>query len=369
MLLQRTRRTAYSNVLLFSAAAALGSSSLGAQSPVSVATASTQPLSNQERIAIRQAARKHSVLVQTQVTETTGKRGSGFVVWRSGVVAVVLTNDHVIQGEGGPARAITVQPFKGTPLLAYPLTGVQDKALGVDYAFLVVHDSTGSLGEAVEVVGAPEAGQRVIAVGNPLDEDFLIDEGVVKRTERTATGQAIYHSALIEHGSSGGGLFDTQGRLIGINTYITPEQDGIALAVQPLLTLIRFHSVVVNAKDDWQDSGVLLTPNSTVYLIATGKWKVSPFLAAFEAPGVAGLEKFSFDRRFAHGALLMRVGPNGEVDGVTRWWQNNSARAGILTLQAPPSTSSLRFRINDADLANNSGRITVTVLEWRAPPQ
>ena len=344
--------------------------------PATVLTAaplpSGRPMTNAEKIAVRQAVRRRSVLVLTQVTDSTGSRGSGFVVWRSGPTAVLLTNAHVVEPDGQRARAITVRPF-GTskPIPAYEVIALENKARGVDYAFLVAVDSAGALGDAVEVGTRPADGEDVIAVGNPLDEDFLVDAGVVNRVEETATGQAIYHSALIEHGSSGGGLFNARGQLVGINTYITTApgetQQGIALATAPLLAQVRFHSVVVPATTDgWQESGILVRPGATLNVLATGTWRVSPWLSELRGGGLAdpAYARYSVDPAFNHGALMLRVGPNGPAQAVDLWWKGAAPGATFTVVKPSDQLGTLRFRINDRDVANNSGRLAVTVVEW-----
>ncbi len=63
-------------------------------------------------------------------------------------------------------------------------------------------------------------GQRVYAVGSPHGLDLTLSEGLVSALRTNSLGKepVIQTSAAISHGSSGGGLFDTEGRLVGIVT-------------------------------------------------------------------------------------------------------------------------------------------------------
>jgi S1-C subfamily serine protease len=63
-------------------------------------------------------------------------------------------------------------------------------------------------------------GQRVFALGNPEGLELTLSDGLISALRQDeATGRkAIQISAPITHGSSGGGLFDEEGRLIGITS-------------------------------------------------------------------------------------------------------------------------------------------------------
>ena len=63
-------------------------------------------------------------------------------------------------------------------------------------------------------------GQNVFAIGNPKGLELTMSAGLVSSLRRNAEGQLvlIQTSAAISGGSSGGGLFDDQGRLIGLTT-------------------------------------------------------------------------------------------------------------------------------------------------------
>lgn len=63
-------------------------------------------------------------------------------------------------------------------------------------------------------------GQKVYAIGNPLGFDLTISEGLISSLRQDESGQlkAIQTSAAISQGSSGGGLFDSNARLVGITS-------------------------------------------------------------------------------------------------------------------------------------------------------
>jgi|GEM_PF-1217940 len=69
-------------------------------------------------------------------------------------------------------------------------------------------------------------GQKVFAIGAPLGLDLTISDGIVSALRPLPSGKVIQTTAPISPGSSGGGLFDAAGKLVGINTFNV--QDGQA---------------------------------------------------------------------------------------------------------------------------------------------
>lgn len=63
-------------------------------------------------------------------------------------------------------------------------------------------------------------GEPVYAVGNPLGLELTVSAGLVSALPQTERDSRIYTSAPMSPGSSGGGLFDAQGRLVGLTTSV-----------------------------------------------------------------------------------------------------------------------------------------------------
>jgi serine protease Do len=80
-------------------------------------------------------------------------------------------------------------------------------------------------------------GETVIAIGNPLGLENSVTTGVVSAPKRRLPdgegGVAVFlqTDALINPGNSGGPLLDINGRLIGINTAIAQQAQGIGFAI------------------------------------------------------------------------------------------------------------------------------------------
>lgn len=65
----------------------------------------------------------------------------------------------------------------------------------------------------------PKAGDRIFAVGANKAGALAVTEGTVKQVLNTTEGNLIELSMPVGEFSSGGGVFDTYGRLIGIQTF------------------------------------------------------------------------------------------------------------------------------------------------------
>jgi hypothetical protein len=133
------------------------------------------------------------------------KQGSG-VVTGSGRV---ITNCHVTQG----AAKVTVK------------IGTSSKPASVSVADeeldLCALDVGGLDAPAVSVgsVASLRTGQRVYAIGAPMGLDLTISEGIVSSLREASGSKVIQTTAPVSPGSSGGGLFNADGALVGIVTY------------------------------------------------------------------------------------------------------------------------------------------------------
>lgn len=74
-------------------------------------------------------------------------------------------------------------------------------------------------------------GQRVYAIGAPKGLELTLSEGLISSLRQYEGSQYIQTSAAISPGSSGGGLFDDQGRLVGITTFQFIEGQNLNFAL------------------------------------------------------------------------------------------------------------------------------------------
>jgi S1-C subfamily serine protease len=152
--------------------------------------------------------------------------GSGVVITPDGYI---LTNSHVVQG----ATRLAVSLTDGHRLDA-SLIGLDPPT---DLALIHVH--TSSIPHAELSVGRQlRVGQLVIAMGNPLGFHASVSTGVISalgRALRSEQGQliesVIQHTAPLNPGNSGGPLMNSHGEIVGINTAIIANAQGIGFAV------------------------------------------------------------------------------------------------------------------------------------------
>jgi TonB family protein len=78
-----------------------------------------------------------------------------------------------------------------------------------------------------------KVGQRVYAIGGPQGFELTLSEGLISGLRRSENGfsQLIQTTAAISPGSSGGGLFDQDGRLVGITTFLLEESQNLNFAL------------------------------------------------------------------------------------------------------------------------------------------
>ena len=70
----------------------------------------------------------------------------------------------------------------------------------------------------VRTLDSITVGERVFAIGAPLSLELTLSEGLVSGIRREAVRNLVQTSAPLSPGSSGGGLFDERGNLLGITT-------------------------------------------------------------------------------------------------------------------------------------------------------
>jgi S1-C subfamily serine protease len=76
-----------------------------------------------------------------------------------------------------------------------------------------------------------QVGERVYTIGNPSGLVRTLSEGLISGLRRRQGLKLVQTSAAISPGSSGGGLFDGRGRLIGITTFLVSDLGNLGFAI------------------------------------------------------------------------------------------------------------------------------------------
>ena len=288
-------------------------------------------------------------------------QGSGFVVDRKGTIltnAHVVTNVSALLGARGArastdvrgARELFVE-FKDGDRVPARIVGWD---LFSDVAVVKVdpashHLDPVPLGDSAAVV----VGTPVAAIGSPFNEQSSLSVGVVSAIDRSidsltsnySLAGAIQIDAPINHGNSGGPLFDARGRVIGINAQIrstSANAEGVGFAIPINIARRALDQLVQTGRVTYAYVGIT-TQNVT-----------------------AGLAKrFGFAAR--RGALVARVEPD-----------TPAARAGIRGGNRVQGYNGLRItlggdvivRIGDAAVtsAQDVSRIVATLLPGQRVP-
>lgn len=131
--------------------------------------------------------------------------GSGVVIGSS----IVITNCHVVKNASTINVKLGPETYDGTVVQA-------------DEEFDLCRLSVSGLTARAVPIGSVanlRVGQKVLAIGSPYGLENTLSEGLVSALRETNGGTVIQTSAPISPGSSGGGLFDTSGNLVGIMTF------------------------------------------------------------------------------------------------------------------------------------------------------
>ncbi|MCB8944810.1 MAG: trypsin-like peptidase domain-containing protein [Ardenticatenaceae bacterium] len=168
--------------------------------------------------------------------------GSGFIYDTDGHI---VTNNHVVENADSlevklsdditvPAQVVGVDPPNDLAVIQIDVPE--------DYALVPLE-----LGKTNTV----QVGQRAIAIGNPFGLDRTLTTGVVSalgRPLQTDNDNYIFNviqtDAAINPGNSGGPLLNSRGQVIGVNTAVRQDAQGIGFAV-PVDTVQRIVPVLI----------------------------------------------------------------------------------------------------------------------------
>jgi S1-C subfamily serine protease len=151
------------------------------------------------------------------VVETTDAIGSAVAISEN----ELLTNCHVVKG----ASAVVLLR-EGSKQVAKVISANPD----ADRCILAI---SGNLPSWVKVrpYADVKVGEHAYTIGTPKGLELTLAEGIVS-SKRSADGtRYIQTSAPISPGSSGGGLFDAQGNLIGITTFMLKDSQNLNFAI------------------------------------------------------------------------------------------------------------------------------------------
>ncbi len=275
-------------------------------------------------------------------TTTTSSSGSGVIykLDKSTGSAYIITNYHVVYAAESVSadkisRNINVYLYGGeTGEQAIPATFIGG-AMNYDVAVLYIENSEilkNSDAKAVEFADSNEiaVGQTAIAIGNAQGKGISATSGVISVDSENLTMTAADNvtsvtfrvmrvDCAVNKGNSGGGLFDSDGKLIGLVNakIITEDVENIAYALPS--NVVRY--VVENILYYVENGGdgtvkkcmlgvtVIAADSKAVYNSETGTTAIEESVTVYEYYD----EQSGEDSRIQEGALVYGALKNGDV--------------------------------------------------------
>ena len=218
--------------------------------------------------------------------------GSGFLVKHEGKYLVV-TNRHVIenankgvivhflQGDGKEPEKRTTIPAKKTKVIAVHRSA--------DLAVLDLGDAKDQIEslriEPVQLAPAnhrPQVGEHAFAIGHPGGESLglltrTLSDGIISAVGRKVEKATFLQVTVpVNPGNSGGPLFDDDGRVVGVNTFIIRKSSGRGFALEALNFALESSFV----HEALTDSGKSLTSKQIAAVLNHDIVEVTPELTA-----------------------------------------------------------------------------------------
>ncbi|NLT94124.1 MAG: Do family serine endopeptidase [Clostridia bacterium] len=187
-------------------------------------------------------------------TEVTTGLGSGFIISKDGYI---VTNYHVVEG----ASKIKVYLTSRKDPYQAKLVGHDEQ---LDLAVLKIDAGSNLPFLEFGDTNKLEVGSWVIAIGNPYGLDHTVTVGVISAKGRPITingnqfKDLLQTDASINPGNSGGPLIDLNGKVVGINTAINAQAQGIGFAIPS--------STVTQVLDQLINQGKVIRPWLGVYM-------------------------------------------------------------------------------------------------------
>ncbi len=188
----------------------------------SCGAAQKQPVESKE-LTPREIMQRYKPAI-VRIENNMGARigvGTGFVVSEQGRIA---TNLHVIMG---PGRLRVKLSDDSMHEVRRVVAVDQDRDLAVIEIDTTTKMPTLRLGDSDKV----EPGDAVIAVGNPMQLDYTVSDGLISSVRKIDDDVILQISAPISQGSSGGPLFNSFGEVIGVATMVSSEGQNLNFGV------------------------------------------------------------------------------------------------------------------------------------------
>ncbi len=194
------------------------------------------------------------------IASANGKQkstGTGFIYKKSGKLAYIMTNNHVIEG----ADSVQIEFNDSDKRIDAKIVGGDKYA---DIAVLTIEDKDSynivELGNVDEL----KLGDTIFTVGSPMGvnykgsvtkgilsgKDRMVDVTLNNSTSADYYMKVIQIDAAVNPGNSGGPLCDVSGKVIGIISLkiVQSEVEGMGFAI-PIQDAIKYASIIETGKE------------------------------------------------------------------------------------------------------------------------
>ncbi len=184
------------------------------RAPICALSGSSRPLNWADLFELRAS----SIWIVRSHNGSTTSRGSAVAVGPHSL----LSNCHLIYQPGG------IELLQGTQKLGARVTAADRRG---DRCVLTVDQPLAAYVGTATPFATLRVGADVAAIGNPRGLDTSLSRGIIAQKRSGATLSLIQTDTTLAIGSSGGGLFDQAGNLIGITTFQVGEGEDLNFAI------------------------------------------------------------------------------------------------------------------------------------------
>jgi hypothetical protein len=298
--------------------------------------------------------------------EGGGKLGTGVVVASNDTGSYIITNFHVVDG-ANPSRIEIVAPKPTasgsggeTDVTILPARYVGGDS-GTDIAVLYVAKYFAA--PLPLAIGPAVQGSAVRAIGYPgRDAEWKelktlpnMTDGIISTTQTEPWDEGlppvaqVQHTAVIDHGMSGGPLFDLCGRVLGIDTgFLTHQRNGnLALSAVEITPYLQRLNIAYKASKDTCDPNAMTTTATNT--VATNTVTNTAATNTATNAALAAGDKNAMRIGFAAGVVVLLLGLVGLGVWLSQAGKRNRAEADAAPAapSGPPHGLALRG-INEA---------------------
>lgn len=200
---------------------------------------------------------------QTYEEEATGS-GSGIIIGENEKELLIVTNNHVIEGDGAEVVVTFSNNTTATSTVKGADTGSDLAVLAIDKSELSTDTKDSIRIATLGDSNALQVGDMAIAIGNALGYGQSVTVGYISAKEREVAFDdgsmtLLQTDAAINPGNSGGALLNAAGEVIGINSakYASEEVEGMGYAI-PISNAVPIINELMNREQlDVSEQGYL----------------------------------------------------------------------------------------------------------------